>query len=99
MAPTAFERRTIQLIIDKANQAGVEVPASITALAFSGQRNQGAVLWYRAHPDWSGTGCCWGDVLDPDGCTCWVPIFDLEQTPAAAAGRSRRHRRPDPPLR
>ena len=30
--------------------------------------------------DWA--PCCWGSTFDgPEGCTCWVPVFDLEQAP------------------
>lgn len=33
-------------------------------------------------------GCCWGDVLDgPTRCTCWEPVFDLEQKVLDNGGR------------
>lgn len=29
-------------------------------------------------------GCCWGTVMNgPTGCTCWEPIFDVEQAECA----------------
>lgn len=78
---SAFERRAIQRIIDQANSLGVDVPKTITDLVCAGgPGNGGAVLWARAHPSEDGPGCCWGDVINgADGCTCWVPVFDVEQ--------------------
>lgn len=76
----SFERLTVTRLLEQAQAAGVDVPPEISKLGCQGQRNGGAVLWLRAHPDYEGTaGCCWGDALDPDGCTCWVPVFDVDQ--------------------
>ena len=78
---SAFERLAVQRVIDKARDMGLDVPPTITQIVCSdGPSNNGAVLWHRAHPDDDGTGCCYGDAhKGPDGCTCWVPIYDVDQ--------------------
>ncbi|GAA4845689.1 hypothetical protein GCM10023201_41340 [Actinomycetospora corticicola] len=33
-------------------------------------------------PDAGEGACCWGNVIGgPNHCTCWVPVYDLEQGP------------------
>lgn len=78
---SAFERRAIERLVDQANALGVDVPKPIgDLLASHGEGNGGAVLWARAHPDEDGPGCCWGDIQKgAEGCTCWVPVFDVDQ--------------------
>lgn len=50
-------------------------------------------LWQEQHPDEevpaSGLLCCWGaTIYGPDRCTCWEPVYDVEQTvPAEPATR------------
>lgn len=81
-APSDFERRAIQRLVDQATDLGVDVPDEISSLLDGHCRgNNGARLWARAHPDdEGGTGCCWGESLDgPEGCNCWVPIYNAEQ--------------------
>lgn len=34
--------------------------------------------------------CCWGSVDAPDGCTCWEPVYDLDQQPDAPGPRRTR---------
>lgn len=26
------------------------------------------------------TGCCYGSIMGPDRCTCWEPVYDIEQS-------------------
>ncbi|NMO52004.1 hypothetical protein HH310_12450 [Actinoplanes sp. TBRC 11911] len=76
-----FERHAIQRVVDQAAALGVDVPESITKLTH-GEESWlgGAVLWARAHPDYVAVGCCWGEVnKGTEGCTCWVPVFDVVQ--------------------
>lgn len=86
-----FEKLAIQRLLDKADALGVAVPREIAELACADRGNIGAMLWARANPDDQGTGCCWGDVQKgPSGCTCWMPVFDVEQAtpvmPTSMAG-------------
>jgi hypothetical protein len=80
-----IERRAVQKVIDRARELGMgdQIPQSILELASVHDHNGGAVRWARANPDektWPG-GCCVGnDVYGPERCTCWVPVFDLEQS-------------------
>lgn len=77
-----FERRAVQRIIDRANTVGVAVPRDIAGLLEHGRSNHGAILWARAHPGEDGPGCCWGAAQHgPEGCTCWVPVYDVVQAP------------------
>jgi len=41
------------------------------------------ILFGGQWPETPTTGsCCWGSVLDgADGCTCWEPVYDLDQQP------------------
>ncbi|MER7002235.1 hypothetical protein ABT297_04190 [Dactylosporangium sp. NPDC000555] len=86
---SAFERYAVQLLIDQANAAGVDVPDTINKIASSLANadhcgSYPARTWAEQHPDeadWP-VGCCIGnDLGGPDRCTCWVPVFALEQQP------------------
>jgi hypothetical protein len=86
---SAFEQAAIQRLVDKATAASVPVPSEVTAaLERAGHgESSGADLWIAANPDqdkwpvevWM---CCLG-VVDkgPSGCTCWTPVYDVEQAP------------------
>jgi hypothetical protein len=79
---SAFERHAVQLLVDRARAAGVEVPKDIERLCTKTEGSGGAMLWAAAHPDYEDDGCCWGTVLNgPEGCLCWVPVFEAEQRP------------------
>lgn len=78
--PSDFERRAIQRLIDKAESMGVDVPREVADIVCADQRNIGAMLWAKANPGVDGPGCCWGDINGgPDSCTCWVPVFEVDQ--------------------
>lgn len=48
-------------------------------------------------PDAGEGHCCYGTIMNgPQGCTCWEPIYDLEQQePRLGKPRTRRRRCPD----
>lgn len=35
-------------------------------------------------PDAGKGGCCYGATLGPDRCTCWEPVYDVDQQPIRA---------------
>jgi hypothetical protein len=79
-----FERRAVQRIVDQAAAAGVQVPAEvIDVLArLDHTTSHAARAWadqHRDEADWP-VGCCIGnDMYGPERCTCWTPVFELEQ--------------------
>ncbi|MET7395592.1 hypothetical protein ABZS66_19090 [Dactylosporangium sp. NPDC005572] len=85
---STFELRAVQRIVDQARAAGVTVPDEVTTianqLADAGHTSYPARTWAEQHPDeadWP-VGCCIGnDLGGPDRCTCWTPVFELEQQP------------------
>lgn len=85
---SAFERRAVQRIVDQATDAGVTIPAELTAYLECGGGSYAARAWADAHPDFEGTGCCWGEVHGgPAHCICWKPIYEQEQqSPRPPAG-------------
>lgn len=87
--PNPLERRAIQRVIDLATELGVDVPPAVGQMVcVDAPVNNGARLWARAHPDKDGPGCCWGDVIKgPEGCNCWVPVFDTVQADPVPPGR------------
>jgi hypothetical protein len=79
---SAFERFAVQRVLDKAHAAGVHVPddvSHINACLVTG--SYPARAWAAAHPDPGWVPCCWGSMHDPGGCTCWEPVFEVEQQP------------------
>lgn len=79
-----FERAAVARIIDLAERAGVEVPDDIRALLDRCDSSHAARTWTERYPDWvpAMPGCCYGDALrGPEACTCWEPIFAVEQAP------------------
>lgn len=83
---SALERLTVQRLVDRAEQLGLvpQVPQPLRDfLCGDGPAYGGGLLWARAHPDdttWR--GCCWGEAMNgPEHCTCWRPVFDVEQVP------------------
>lgn len=80
---SSLQRRAIQKIIDRAISLGVDVPAEVGALTrLDHADNLGALLWVKANPDRTDEvfGCCHGDALGgPDRCTCWQPVYDIDQ--------------------
>lgn len=78
-----FERHAIQRIIDQAAKAGVDVPTEVTDVLarLNCATSYAARTWADEHPgDDFPLGCCIGnDVYGPDRCTCWTPVFELDQ--------------------
>lgn len=88
---SSLQRRAIQRIIDKATSLGVDVPIEVQALTrIDHGDNLGALLWVKANPGRADEvfGCCYGEALGgPERCTCWVPVYDIEQAiPVPPAG-------------
>lgn len=82
-----FERAAVQRVIDQAEAAGVDVPENIRAIVSMPASIGGAVLWMKAHPDFEGAGCCYGDAIyGPERCTCWKPVFDVDQADPVPPG-------------
>ncbi len=52
-----------------------------------GGSGNGGELWELTHPnDEQIRGCCYGEALrGPEACTCWQPVFEMDQQPCAAA--------------
>lgn len=79
-----FERRAVQRLVDQADEQGVPVPPPITAM-FSAADPDGGVVAYLAQlgddePPVEAYGCCIGSaVRGPQGCTCWEPVYEVEQ--------------------
>jgi len=78
---SAFERAAVARLIERAEEAGVEVPAVVRAAsAGCGTGSTGAMLFAEQFPDAEPIGCCYGEAhRGIDGCTCWRPEYDTEQ--------------------
>lgn len=85
---STFEVTAIKRLVDKANAAGVPIPAEVTATLDRLERGHfstGGGLWVEAHPDedsWpvEAYTCCSSSAMHgPDRCTCWRPVFEVEQ--------------------
>lgn len=81
---SGLELRAVQRVIEQACAVGVEVPGEILALSARLEHGTGTAftLWQAAHPDEEPPelGCCYGAVVyGPERCTCWEPVFDVEQ--------------------
>jgi hypothetical protein len=82
-----LQRRAVQRLIRKAEKMGVgdQVPAVLHEIVSGhGASNGGALAWVKLHPEAEDVfvGCCTGEMMNGASyCTCWVPVFDLEQSP------------------
>jgi len=76
---SSFERAAIARLVERAESLGVEVPAAVSSLCTQGTGNHGALLWANAHPGEQPPTCCYGSMYDAEGCTCWRPVYDVEQ--------------------
>jgi hypothetical protein len=78
-----FNRYAVDLVIQKALTLGIDVPQVLGDYVCGGPTNGGAVAWVAAHPDEPDDVrdiCCDGVWTGGwEGCTCWVPEYDLEQ--------------------
>ena len=87
---SSFEVYAARRALRKAAEVGVEVPPELTGmLAGLGCRSYPGRRWAEENPgvDTNG-GCCWGDTMaGPEGCTCWQPVFDIDQEPLDTAAK------------
>lgn len=81
-----FERAAVGRLIQQAGDLGLgdQVPEKLRELvAGDGPSVGGALIWVRLNPDNDGAdyaGCCVGEGFrGPEYCTCWKPIFDVDQ--------------------
>lgn len=73
-----FQQYAVQRLIDKATEAGVKTPPSVTALVH-GDHSYAARTWAEQHPD-ADSWCCHGAAIrGPAACTCWTAIYDVDQ--------------------
>jgi hypothetical protein len=88
---STVERAAVQRVIEMATGLGVDVPAEVHGLLvhLDGCGSYPARVWAEQHPDDEPGDCCWGAVVNgPAACTCWTPVFDIDQAeprPPAAA--------------
>lgn len=82
---SAFERAAVQRVLDKADSLGVQHGLSVDRICGTG--SGGALLYARAHPevdehDPDLASCCYGAANGGiSACTCWQPVYDVEQAP------------------
>jgi hypothetical protein len=85
---SAFERAAVQRVIDRVTAAGGTVPPEVTAIMDRldhGDGGHAARTWAREHP--ASIPCCEASAYrDLESCTCWVPVFDVDQQPARPIG-------------
>jgi hypothetical protein len=87
--PSAFERFSVQALIEHAEALGVEVPDEVLNICLGPSTSAGGLLWVLANPgrEDERTGCCPAETEHgPSYCTCWVPVYDVEQAPPAEDG-------------
>lgn len=81
---SALERHAVQRVIDKVTAAGGTVPPEITTILDRLDHDSGghaARTWAREHPD--AIPCCDASAYrDMESCTCWRPVFEVDQQPA-----------------
>jgi hypothetical protein len=80
-----LERTAVRRVVDELAAAGVHLPPELgraVSTVLCGGGNTGARLWVEQHPDAGETFCCM-PALDgrPEDCTCWRPVYDVEQAP------------------
>lgn len=83
MSVKDFQLYAAQRILDRARGAGVDVPAGMTAQSICtlGAGTYPAMKWADDHPD-EDLYCCDGAIFKgSEGCTCWTPVYSLEQQP------------------
>lgn len=84
---SAFVQQAVADVIAKADGLGVPVPDEVRQIVFCGGSNAGARLYADAHPGEDDPAvpdemrwCCEGAaVRDISHCTCWEPVWNLEQ--------------------
>jgi hypothetical protein len=78
-----FERYAVQRVLDQAAELGVPAPTELSNFVCGTAGSHAARAWADAHPeDESVRGCCEGEAYyGPDRCTCWQPVYDVEQLP------------------
>jgi hypothetical protein len=80
----AFTQTAIKRLVAKAAAAGVPIPPAVDELLARidhGEGSHASREWARLHPD-EDLFCCDAVVYrDAASCTCWVPVFDVEQAP------------------
>jgi hypothetical protein len=76
-----FYDGAIRRLVDKAIGLGVEIsPADRARLCGPSTGDIGARIWADLHPDDEDhIYCCWGAYQDLASCTCWEPVYDVEQ--------------------
>jgi hypothetical protein len=80
-----FQRTAIKRLVDKARAAGVEPAAEVLGMLHGNHSSASAAGFAARYPDGTcppvgAMGCCWGEVMGGlSGCTCWRPVFDVEQ--------------------
>ncbi len=81
---SAFEQHAAKRVLALAYAAGVPVPEDLArTVALCGDSGSYASRWWaRQYPDADLTGCCHGELLDPEQCVCWVPEYAEVQAPA-----------------
>lgn len=102
----ALEQRLVNRVIAKAREVGVDVPTEVLEIAASLEHGDAGIFWdkwVQLHPDRDPDdpdlqGCCMGQaVYGWHRCTCWEPIYDVDQTdpilPVAEGSIQVRHAR------
>lgn len=89
---SAFVRQAVADLVAKAEGLGVPVPDEVRQVTFCGSSNTGARLYALAHPeqyddptvpDELGWCCAGAAMRGLDACTCWEPVWNVEQQPPA----------------
>lgn len=79
---SSFERHAAERLLTQALDAGVDIPPDIAQLTGKLEcANWPGRRWLELHPDDPDRPpCCEGSAsAGPERCTCWQPIYDLEQ--------------------
>lgn len=87
---SALERQAIRRVVEQLAAAGVTLPPDLDRAVTSvlcGGGNIGARLWAAAHPDDDRPPCCWASMHDPERCSCWQPVYDVDQAPPRPPNR------------
>jgi hypothetical protein len=77
---SGFERYAIQRLIDQIREVGGDVPPEVTSTLAAHVGSYPARTWAAEHPDEDRAPCCYASWNDPDRCSCWRPVYDVEQT-------------------
>ncbi len=90
MPEPTLERLACQRLVDKARQAGVadQIPQVLHDFLDGHYGSPGGRAWTRANPDDDQfRGCCDAEMMrGPAACTCWTPVYDLDQQPLQPIG-------------